>query len=45
MAFDIPLDGGARHIRVIKTVRVRAEQIGRKKMSLRFIPKRSQGKR
>lgn len=40
MAFEIPLEGGARHIRVIRRIRVRAEQIGRKKMSMRFVPAR-----
>lgn len=37
LGFDLELRDG-RTIRVFRQVRVRAEQIGRKKMSIRFIP-------
>jgi len=39
LGFDLELRDG-RTIRVFRRVRVRAEQIGRKKMSIRFIPRR-----
>lgn len=40
MLIDIPIDGGARTLEIRKTIMVRADQVGRKKMAIRLIPKR-----